>query len=96
MKNLLPGLVLLMLLFACNEDSSDCGDPAPTNCELVLMDSLNTNNYILTLNKSDNDTLNIKISQHVSQCWTSYSIDSISYNHQLPDNVSANRYNIVK
>jgi hypothetical protein len=138
MKNLLPGLVLIMLLFACKENSSDCGDPAPTNCELVLMDSLNnylvgtkynpdsiqlhantfqiplhfsngvilfnfygldslnSYNYILTLNNSDNDTLNIKISKYVSQCWTSYSIDSISYNHQLPDNISSNRYIIVK
>ena len=138
MRKILIGLALSIVIFACSERSSDCGDPVSANCELVLMDSLNnflvgtkynpdsiqlhvnslkiplhfyngvinfnfsgldslnTFNYVLTLNKSEHDTLNIKISQHVSPCWKSYSIDTISYNHRILVNVSINRYEIIK
>ena len=138
MRKILLALVLSTVLFACTEESSDCGDPVSANCELILLDSLNnylvgtkynpdsiqlhantfqiplhfSNGaiifnfsgldslnafyYILTLNKSDHDTLNIKISKSVSQCWTSYFIDTICYNHQILDNNSGNRYEIIK
>ncbi len=138
MKKLLFGLLLTSVMMACTEKSPDCGDPAPTNCELVLkdaqnhllvgsiydrdsiglsvgghqipldfdsgiiifnfvgLDSLNSLDYILTLNNEDSDTMNLKIRKYINPCWTGYLLDSLSYNKTIMANITANRFEITK
>lgn len=60
------------------------------------LDSLNSLDYILKLNNEDFDTLNLKIRKYFNPCWTSYLLDSLSYNNQVLDNITMNRYEIVK
>ena len=59
-------------------------------------DSLNSSDYILKLNNENFDTLNLKIRKYVNPCWTSYLLDSLSYNNQVLDKITMNRYEIVK
>lgn len=59
-------------------------------------DSFNDMNYILKLNMDDSDTLNMRVRKFTNPCWSGYAIDTMKYNKQIFQNVTANRYRIIK
>ena len=58
MKKIPVILLLSIILFGCNENFPDCGDPVSMNCELVIVDSLN-NNLIGTKYNQDSIRLSV-------------------------------------
>lgn len=59
-------------------------------------DLFNATDYILKLNYRESDTLNVKIRMITTQCWTVFSIDTVSYNDQVLQSISENKYEIIK
>jgi hypothetical protein len=60
------------------------------------LESCNTSDYILRLNKNEADTLNIYVRKYKTECWTAFAIDTLKYNNQIIEALEENRYYMRK